>query len=220
MLNFLSHDIRSPITSLLSLTQSRHLLEGSAKEMAEQIQPLARRSLKLADDFLRLARAEVAETASFTDTNFVEVAHNAIDEVYVQAKAKQVKLLRQFNEDEIWLRGDLGLLERALINLLENAIKFSPPGGEVTMTLSIKNARLICGIEDQGPGIPEHQLSDIFMPFMQAESNLILRKKGVGLGLSFVKVVAEKHHGSVMADNGEHGGAVFTLNLPCEATSS
>jgi signal transduction histidine kinase len=220
MLNFLSHDIRSPITSLLSLTQSRQLLEGSATEMAKQIQPLARRSLKLADNFLRLARAEVAETASFTDTNFVEVAHNAVDEVYVQAKARQVKLLRQFNEDEIWLRGDSGLLERALINLLENAIKFSPPESEVRMTLSIKNARMICDIEDQGPGIPEHQLSDIFMPFLQADSNQMLRKKGVGLGLSFVKVVAEKHHGSVTADNLEKGGAVFTLNLPCEASLS
>ncbi|MES9969500.1 MAG: CHASE2 domain-containing protein [Candidatus Thiodiazotropha sp.] len=216
MLNFLSHDIRSPITSLLSLTQSKQLLEGSAAEMAEQIQPLARRSLKLADNFLRLARAEVAETASFTDTNFVEVAHNAADEVYVQAKAKQVTLLRRFNEDEIWLRGDLGLLERALVNLLENAVKFSPPEGQVTMTLSIKHSRLICEIEDQGPGIPEHQLNDIFMPFMQADSNQMMRKKGVGLGLSFVKVVAEKHHGSVTAANVGKTGAVFTLNLPCE----
>ena len=54
------------------------------------------------------------------------------------------------------------------------------------------------------------------MPFMQADSNQIMRKKGVGLGLSFVKVVAEKHHGSVTADNIGKGGAVFTLNLPCE----
>jgi signal transduction histidine kinase len=217
MLNFLSRDIRSPITSLISLTQSSQLLDGSAKEMAEQIQPLARRSLKLADNFLHLARAEVAETASFTDTNFVEVAHNAMDEVYVQAKAKQVKLLRQFSEDEIWLRGDLVLLERALVNLLENAIEFSPSEGEVTVTLSIKNARLVCEIKDQGPGIPEHNLKDIFIPFMQADSNQLMRKRGGGLGLSLVKVVAEKHHGSVTAGKGENGGAVFTLTLPCEA---
>jgi signal transduction histidine kinase len=216
MLNFLSHDIRSPITSLLSLTQSKQLLDGEAKVMAQQIQPLARRSLKLADDFLRLARAEVVETASFTDTNFVEVAHNAADEVYVQAKAKQVKLLRRFQEDEIWLRGDVGLLERALVNLLENAVKFSPPEGQVTMTLSLNKARLICEIEDQGPGIPGHQIDDIFMPFMQADANQFMRKKGVGLGLSFVKVVAEKHHGSVRAKNLEQGGAVFILNLPHE----
>jgi CHASE2 domain-containing sensor protein/signal transduction histidine kinase len=220
MLNFLSHDIRSPITSLLSLTQSSQLLDGRADEMARQIQPLARRSLKLAENFLRLARAEVVETASFSDTNFIEVAHNAIDEVYVQAKANQVRVLRQFSEDEIWLRGDLGLLERALINLLENAIKFSPPGGEVKMSLSIRSSRLICEIEDQGPGIPKYQLSDIFTPFMQGDSNKMTRKKGVGLGLSFVKVVAEKHHGSVAAHNAENGGAVFTLDLPCEENSS
>ncbi|MEW8294958.1 MAG: CHASE2 domain-containing protein [Candidatus Thiodiazotropha sp.] len=220
MLNFLSHDIRSPITSLLSLTQSRQLLDGSATEMAKQIEPLARRSLRLADNFLRLARAEAAETASFTDTDFVEVAHNAMDEVYVQAKAKQIKLLRQFNEDEIWLQGDLALLERALVNLLENAIKFSPPRSQVTMTLSIQGARLVCEIEDQGPGIPEHQLAEIFMPFMQADSNRLMRKKGVGLGLSFVKVVAEKHHGGVAARNSENGGAIFILNLPCEVNAS
>ncbi|MES9990514.1 MAG: CHASE2 domain-containing protein [Candidatus Thiodiazotropha sp.] len=219
MLNFLSHDIRSPITSLLSLTQSRQLLEGSAGELAEQIKPLARRSLRLADNFLRLARAEAAETAAFTDTDFVEVAHNAMDEVYVQAKAKQIKLLRLFNEDEIWLRGDLALLERALINLLENAIKFSPPESQVSMTLSIQGTRLICEVEDQGSGIPEDQLGDIFMPFMQADSNQLTRKKGVGLGLSFVKVVAEKHHGGVSAKNSESGGAIFILNLPCEESA-
>jgi CHASE2 domain-containing sensor protein/signal transduction histidine kinase len=216
MLNFLSHDIRSPITSLLSLTQSSQLLAGSAKEMAEQIQPLARRSLELADNFLYLERAEVAETASFTDTNFVEVAHNAVDEVYVQARARQVKLLRQFSEDEIWLRGDLGLLERTLVNLLENAIKYSPPEGEVTMTLNKIGTRLVCEIKDQGPGIPEDQLTDIFIPFMRTDSNRGMGKRGSGLGLSFVKVVAEKHHGSVTADKGDNGGAVFTLTLPCE----
>jgi CHASE2 domain-containing sensor protein/signal transduction histidine kinase len=216
MLNFLSYNIRSPIISLLSLTQSSQLLDGSAKEMAQQIEPLARRSLELADNFLHLARAEVAETASFTDTNFVELAHNAVDEVYVQAKAKQVKLLRQFSEDEIWLLGDFGLLERALVNLLDNAIKYSPPEGEVTMTLNKIGTRLVCEIKDQGPGIPEAQLTDIFVPFMRTDSNQVMGKRGSGLGLSFVKVVAEKHHGSVTADKGDNGGAVFTLTLPCE----
>ncbi|MCM8857178.1 MAG: hypothetical protein LC541_16380 [Candidatus Thiodiazotropha sp.] len=216
MLNFLSHDIRSPITSLLSLTQSKQMHMGSTKELAEQIEPLARRSLKLADNFLRLARAEAAETTSFTDTDFVEVAHNAMDEVYIQAKTRQITLLRHFEEDEIWLQGDLGLLERALVNLLENAVKFSPPQSRIIMTLFVTGSRLVCEIEDEGPGIPQDQLSDIFLPFTQAESNQVSRKKGIGLGLSFVKVVAEKHHGSVTAKNGEKGGAVFTLSLPCE----
>ncbi len=219
MLNFLSHDIRSPITSVLSLTQSGQLLQGSARDMAEQIEPLARRSLKLADGFLRLARAEAAETASFTDTNFVEVAHNAMDEVYVHAKARQIKLLRKFKEDEIWLRGDLALLERALVSLLENAIKFSPPRSQVTMTLSIQGGRMVCEIADRGPGIPERQLNDIFLPFIQGDSEQPARNSGVGLGLSFVQVVTEKHQGTVTAGNCGKGGAIFTLSLPCEVNT-
>ncbi|MCU7919865.1 MAG: CHASE2 domain-containing protein [Candidatus Thiodiazotropha sp. (ex Epidulcina cf. delphinae)] len=216
MLNFLSHDIRSPITSLLSLTQSRQMREGSAKELAEQIEPLARRSLKLAENFLRLARAEAAEAASFTDTDFITVAHNAMDDIYVQAKSRQIKLLRCFEEDEIWLQGDLGLLERALFNLLDNAIKFSPEQSQVSMTLRLQGSKLVCEIADQGPGIPQHQLNSIFLPFTQADSMYASQGKGVGLGLSFVKVVAEKHHGSVVAKNAQGGGAVFTLCLPCE----
>lgn len=217
MLNFLSHDIRSPITSLLSLTQSPKVREGTAGELAAQIEPLARRSLRLADNFLQLARAEAADTTSFEDTEFLSVAHNAVDEAYVQARARGVTLRRDFQEDEIWLQGDLGLLERALFNLLENAIKFSPEGGEVGIRVRRKGQRAVCTIRDQGPGIPEAQLSTVFLPFTHADTENTSQGNGVGLGLSFVKVVADKHRGTVEAANGETEGAVFTLTLPCEA---
>lgn len=217
MLNFLSHDIRSPITSLLSLTQSRKLREGSADELAAQIEPLARRSLRLADNFLQLARAEAADTTNFEDTDFVSVAHNAIDEAYVEARARGVSLRRDFAEEEIWLQGDLGLLERALFNLLENAIKFSPQGGEVVMQVRREDTHVVCTIHDQGPGIPPQQLTSIFLPFTHADTENTSQGNGVGLGLSFVKVVADKHRGTVEAANGEAEGAVFTLRLPCEA---
>lgn len=220
MLNFLSHDIRSPITSLLSLTQSRKVQESTAGELAEQIQPLARRSLKLADNFLQLARAEAADSMHFEDTDFVSVAHNAVDEAYVQAKASGITLHRQFDEDEIWLQGDLGLLERALFNLLENAIKFSPPGSEIVMRVSREDSCVVCNIQDQGPGIPQDQLSNIFMPFTHAETENTSQGNGVGLGLSFVKVVADKHRGTIEATNGEAGGAQFTLRIPCESESA
>ena len=217
MLNFLSHDIRSPITSLLSLAQSRKVQEGTAGELAAQIEPLAKRSLRLADNFLQLARAEAADATAFADTDFVSVAHNAVDEAYVQAKEKGITLKREFEEEELWLQGDLGLLERALFNLLENAIKFSPVGGEVVVRVRREAEDLVCTVADQGPGIPPEQRSTIFMPFTQAETENTSQGKGVGLGLSFVKVVADKHHGSVEASAGEWGGAVFTLRLPCEA---
>jgi CHASE2 domain-containing sensor protein/signal transduction histidine kinase len=216
MLNFLSHDIRSPITSLLSLTQSSKLREGTAVAMAEQVEPLARRALRLADNFLQLARAEAADTNTFEDTDLVSVAHNALDEVFVQARSRGITLCRELPEDEIWLQGDLGLLERALFNLLENAIKFSPSGSEVVMRLTREGSQVQCEIEDQGPGIPEEQLGEIFLPFAHAETENTSQGRGVGLGLSFVKVVADKHHGSVDVVNRLAGGAKFCLCLPCE----
>ncbi len=219
MLNFLSHDIRSPITSLLSLTQSEKLRQSSAAEMAQQIEPLARRSLRLADNFLQLARAEAADANAFEDTDLVSVAHNALDEAFVQARARGVKLRRELPDEEIWLHGDLGLLERALFNLLENAIKFSPEGGEVGLRLTREDGHVRCEIDDQGPGIPEDQLREIFLPFTQAETENTSQGRGVGLGLSFVKVVADKHHGSVEASNRAQGGALLCLRLPCEVAA-
>ena len=180
----------------------------------------ARRSLRLADNFLQLARAEAADANAFEDTDLVSVAHNALDEVFVQAKAQGVKLRRELPDEEIWLQGDLGLLERALFNLLENAIKFSPREGEVGFRLSREDGEVLCEIEDQGPGIPEEQLREIFLPFTQADTENTSQGRGVGLGLSFVKVVAEKHHGSVEARNRREGGALLCLRLPCEEPAS
>ena len=216
MLNFLSHDIRSPITSLLSLTQTQKMQTASAMELAQQIEPLARRSLRLADNFLQLARAEVADASAFEDTDLVSVAHNALDEAFVQARENGVRLRRDLPDEEIWLQGDLGLLERALFNLLENAIKFSPEGGEVGLSLIRQGGEVLCEIDDQGPGIPEDQLREVFLPFTQADTENTSQGRGVGLGLSFVKVVAEKHHGTIEARNRDGGGALLCLRLPCE----
>jgi CHASE2 domain-containing sensor protein/signal transduction histidine kinase len=217
MLNFLSHDIRSPITSLLSLTQSQQRRQGSAEALAEAIEPLARRSLKLADDFLRLARAEAVEVASFSETDFVAVVCNALDEIYIKAKASQITFNSEFSEEEVWLTGDPALLERALFNLMENAVKFSPAESQVNVMVYRKDSMVFCDITDQGVGIPEHQLKEIFLPFIQSSFNTFSEAKGIGLGLSFVKVVADKHHGKVEARNNEQSGATFSLCIPCES---
>lgn len=216
MLNFLSHDIRSPITSLLSLTQSRKVQEETASELAAQIEPLARRSLRLADNFLQLARAEAVDTTAFSDTDFVAVAHNAVDEAYVPARERGIGLRREFETEEIWVQGDLGLLERALFNLLENAIKFSPTGSEIRIHVAREGDQAVCNVEDQGPGVPPDQLGAIFLPFTYGEAEKSSQGTGMGLGLSFVKVVADKHRGRVDAANVEGGGARFTFMMPCE----
>ena len=216
MLNFLSHDIRSPITSLLSLTHSRLVSEGTAQELAEQIRPLAYRSLKLADDFLQQARAEAADATSFSDTDFVSVIHNAMGDIYAQAQQREIRLVTQLEADEVWLQGNVALLERALTNLLSNAIKFSPEAGVVTIHLTRHGERLECCVQDQGPGIAPELREQIFQPFYHHDRQGQTQRTGVGLGLSFVRVVAEKHNGSISLREASEPGACFCLSLPCE----
>lgn len=217
MLNFLSHDIRSPITSLLSLTQSKLASEGSAKQLAQSIQPLARRSLKLADDFLQLARAEAVDSTSFNDTDFVAVVHNAMGEVYAQAQQRGIRLETHLNVEEAWMQGNVALLERALLNLLVNAIRFSPEDGIVSIHLQRDGEHLECCVQDQGPGVPAELQEEIFLPYRHGEQQGYGKHTSVGLGLSFVKIVAEKHHGRVALSDAPLGGACFCLQLPCEA---
>lgn len=216
MLNFLSHDIRSPITSLLSLTQSRLAVEGTAEQLAQQIQPLAQRSLKMADDFLQLARAEAADAATFADTEFVSVVYNAVGEIYAQAQLRGIKLQTRLEMEEVWLQGNVALLERALLNLLGNAIRYSPDGGVVTISLIRDGNRLECCVVDQGPGIPEDLRETIFLPFQHGVKQAEHQHNSVGLGLNFVKIVAEKHSGHVELRDSAHTGARFCLLLPCE----
>ena len=216
MLNFLSHDIRSPITSILSLTQSKLITEGSVETMVEKIRPLAVRSLKLADDFLQQARAEAADATSFSDTDFVSVIHNAMGDIYGQAHSRGIRLVSQLEVDEVWMQGNVALLERALTNLLENAIKFSPEEGTITVHLEQQGSRLECCVQDQGPGVPKAQQEQIFLPFKHGGYQGQTSRTGVGLGLSFVKVVAEKHNGRIELRDSTGPGATFCLILPCE----
>ena len=116
----------------------------------------------------------------------------------------------------MWLRVNVALLERALTNLLSNAIKFSPEGAVVTVHLTHRGERLECCVQDQGPGIAPELREQIFQPFYHHDRQGQSSRTGVGLGLSFVKVVAEKHNGSISLQDGFGPGACFCLRLPCE----
>ncbi|MBL3600170.1 MAG: CHASE2 domain-containing protein [gamma proteobacterium endosymbiont of Lamellibrachia anaximandri] len=214
MLSFLSHDIRSPITSVLSLTQSRQATEGTAESLAKQIQPLAQRSLRLADDFLQLARAEAVDATTFADTDFVSVVYSAVDEIFIQVQSRNIRIDQQIDCEEAWLNGNAGILERAVQNLLGNAVKFSPEDSVITVHLTCLDSEIVCCIRDQGPGIAESQLETIFLPFQHGDQTTEYQRTGVGLGLSFVKVAVEKHGGTIEVCNSETGGAEFCLRLP------
>ena len=216
-INFLSHDLRSPITSLLSLVQWKDGADlFTHEEMTRRVEHYARKALGLADSFLQLARAENSDQSGFHETDFVSIAHNAVDEAFAEARSKEIRLIRTIEVDEAWLKGDAGLLERALTNLLENAIRYSPAGSTVELSLDINEGEIECCIRDQGEGIRSEDQQRIFDPFQRTQDSNSHHKRGSGLGLSFVMVVAEKHHGSVSLESKPGQGSSFCLRIPLD----
>lgn len=215
-LSFLSHDLRSPISSLLSLAQlsARDSNHFSIDRFSAEVSRYAGKALQLSEDFLQLARAENSEQSNFQPIDLVDVAFNALDEVYVQAQAGAIALSRELPEESAWVRGNPGLLERALINLLENAVRHSPANGEVAFSLDIAENRATCRVCDQGPGIPAEDLAHIFQPFRRGQGSKQKHKTGAGLGLALVQVVARKHQGTVTVDSKPDQGSCFELQLP------
>lgn len=217
-LSFLSHDLRSPLTSLLSLTHLKRKNKDRFKpgEFSDNVEYFANKALTLADSFLQLARAENINQEHFHELDFVAVMYNAIDEDYSAAQAKNIQLLRDIPFDEFWIVGDASLLERAIRNLIDNAIRHSQENSNIKLKLSYDQDldQLQCHIQDFGEGIPSEHLSTIFAPFQRISTQKKQGTSGTGLGLAFVKTVAEKHNGSITVESEVGKGSNFCLAIP------
>ncbi|MCK7544851.1 CHASE2 domain-containing protein [Marinobacter bryozoorum] len=213
-IDFISHDVRSPLVSQLALIEQLKRRPGEVQvEQLDQLRKLARRSYHLAEEFVQLARAEQLTETRFYDCEFLAIVENARDSVSEQALEKNIKLVLLGNDD-LWLRGNAELLERAVINLLTNAVQYSEPGTSVTMQVFRAGHQACLTVTDEGPGIASSELATLFDRFQRQKSSELAGKHGVGLGLSFVNVVVEKHKGEITVESREGEGSAFTLKLP------
>ncbi|MFW5824973.1 MAG: CHASE2 domain-containing protein [Marinobacter sp.] len=213
-IDFISHDVRSPLVSQLALIEQLKRRPGEVQaSQLDQLRKLARRSYHLAEEFVQLARAEQLTETRFYDCEFLAIVENARDSVSEQALEKNIKLVLLGNDD-LWLRGNAELLERAVINLLTNAVQYSEPGTTVTMQVFRAGHQACLTVTDEGPGIATSELPALFDRFQRQKSSELAGKHGVGLGLSFVSVVVEKHKGEINVESREGEGSAFTLKLP------
>jgi CHASE2 domain-containing sensor protein/signal transduction histidine kinase len=216
LLNFLSHDLRAPLVSLTALLDlARHEQPGEPLSgLLNRMESCTAKTLNMAEQFLHLARAESSESVAYHDVDMVSVAMNAIEQVWGQASARNIRLDQQIEVDEAWLSGDGGLLERALVNLLDNAIKYSAPDSTVTLRLSITGQQLRCCVSDQGVGIPSAELPHLFDRFHRVQLEGVQQQRGAGLGLALVAVVARRHTGQIDVSSTPGEGSDFCLVLP------
>lgn len=206
-LQLLTHDMRSPQASILAL------LDQGAEDPATRarIAAYARRTLGLADAYVQLARAEAADYRQEV-LDFASLMIEAADDQWTLANRRRIAITTEQEAEEYLVRGDHALLVRALVNVINNAVKHSPDGGAVQCTLRREGAAIVCRIADQGRGIPADMLDQVFERFRTSDQKDGLG--GAGLGLAFVRTVFERHGGSVACENRAEGGALFRLSLP------
>lgn len=220
MMDFLSHDLRSPMVSLLALAEQSRKAPLEPGQFLEQTEYYARRSLNFAEQFLQLARAESVQQEDFVLLDMLPVVESAIEQVNAQAVQRQIRVKFEYDlAEEVWVNGNHELLERGMVNLLTNAVKYSGAGRDVSVKLYCAGQRVHCRVQDHGVGIEPDFLQHLFKAYSRARSAGGARTRGAGLGLRFVKVVAERHGGEVQVSSVLGEGSVFTLSLPRTALS-
>lgn len=213
-IDFISHDVRSPLVSQLALIQQlKRQDEPATKDQLDHVARLARRSYQLAEEFVQLARAEQLAEIQFYEFEVLAIAENALDAVQEQANAKDISLEIE-GDESLWLQGNAELAERAVINLLTNAITYSPPGSSVQVTVQAAGQYTAIHVRDSGEGISEDDLPQLFQRFKRSRRQEQGGKTGAGLGLAFVQVVAERHGGWVDVSSVLGSGSTFSLYLP------
>ena len=214
-----SHELRTPLTSILAnleLLQARLVEEQSSSEEDSEIVTSAlsssRRMSRLVSDLLLLARADAGRVGSRGDCDLTEIGAAAMSEVRPVADGHELRLDAT---GPVTVNGNRDELHRLALNLLENGLRHTPEGTEVSLAVSRRNGDAILEVSDDGPGLPDGLGDQLFSRFVRGSGPADTSSdSGAGLGLAIVKAVATAHGGDVEAGRSDGGGARFTVRLP------
>ncbi len=208
MLAFLSHDMRSPQAAIITLLDQP--VSGTVTQRDQRIRAQAEASLKLADNFVQLARLSHIEPTR-EPVDLAALLHEAIDGSFAKAAAKSVTVERPKDDGTAWIDGDGWMILRALNNILDNAIRYSPEGGKVRCDVAVApDGNLVSlSIADQGPGLSSERKEALFEPFGSVDKSA---SHSAGLGLSFVKKVIDLHGAAISCQSNDQG-TCFTLTF-------
>jgi two-component system phosphate regulon sensor histidine kinase PhoR len=214
-----SHELKTPLTSILGFVET--LKDGAIEDRLNRLKFLqiiedhSKKLQCLIEDLLFLSKMESQKDPLRRQSLDLEKLLERSLEVFSGAlKEKKIQLEKDFTPTPFRIEADPVLLERALSNLIDNAIKYNRPGGKISVRASKSAGQAAIRISDTGIGIAESDLPRIFERFYRAEKSRSRESGGTGLGLSITKHVAERHGGSVAAQSVLGEGSSFTLTIP------
>lgn len=213
-----SHELRTPValmrtTAELSLRKPRS--DAEYREALSQILKELERTSDLIEKLMLLARADSgAEAIHFERIDLAESLREACGQGRTLADAKQLTFEQQIGNSNLFVEGDKHALERLFLILMDNAVKYTQPGGQVTVSLVISKDFAAVEVRDTGIGIASEDLPHIFERFYRAEKARSREFGGIGLGLSIGRWIAEAHGGIIEVESNVGRGSVFRVRLP------
>ena len=217
-----SHELRTPLTSIKGYAETL-LTEGdvgsdSAEDFLQIILKHANHMSKMVDDLLQLARLEARQQPPESVlVNAAEALYSAWKACASLAGEKDMKLENLLPEEGVLVRADSEQLEQVFRNLLENAVKYGPPGGTVTVSFDLGAEIVTFQVRDEGPGIPIQEQTRIFERFYRVEKDRTNHKESTGLGLAICRHIIQNHGGKIWLESppqGETTGSAFYFTLP------
>ena len=216
-----SHELRTPLTSVKSYLEALDegaLYDPVAPDFIKVSLDETNRMMRMVTDLLHLSRIDNATTQLDVElinfTAFITFILNRFDKMRSQDEEKKYELVRDYPINSVWIEIDTDKMTQVIDNILNNAIKYSPDGGKITVSMKTTDDQMILSIKDQGLGIPKQDLPKIFDRFYRVDRARSRAQGGTGLGLAIAKEIIKQHNGFIWAKSEYGKGSTFTIVLP------
>ena len=216
-----SHELRTPLTSVKSYLEALDegaLYDPVAPDFIKVSLDETNRMMRMVTDLLHLSRIDNATTQLDVElinfTAFITFILNRFDKMRSQDDEKKYELVRDYPINSVWIEIDTDKMTQVIDNILNNAIKYSPDGGKITVSMKTTDDQMILSISDQGLGIPKQDLPRIFDRFYRVDRARSRAQGGTGLGLAIAKEIIKQHNGFIWAKSEYGKGSTFTIVLP------
>ena len=216
-----SHELRTPLTSVKSYLEALDegaLTEPVAPDFIKVSLDETNRMMRMVTDLLHLSRIDNAtshlDVELINFTAFITFILNRFDKMKSQDEEKKYELVRDYPINSVWIEIDTDKMTQVIDNILNNAIKYSPDGGKITVSMKTTDDQMILSISDQGLGIPKEDLPKIFDRFYRVDKARSRAQGGTGLGLAIAKEIVKQHNGFIWAKSEYGKGSTFTIVLP------